>query len=54
MDCIRGIQEAIEFMENNILEPINYEDVAKHVYMSNFYFHKIFSMITGITANEYI
>lgn len=54
MECIESIQKAIEYMEKNIMEDINYEDVARQVYMSNYHFHKIFSMITGITANEYI
>lgn len=54
MDCIQSVQKAIEYMEDHILENINYEDVARQVYMSNYHFHRIFSMITGITANEYI
>ena len=54
MDCIQSIQKAIDFMEENILENINYEDVARKVYMSNYHFHRLFSMITGITANDYI
>lgn len=54
MDCIQSMQQAIEYMEEHILEAINYEDVAKHVYMSSYHFHRLFSMITGITANEYI
>lgn len=41
-------------MERNLLEDISYEDVAKEVYMSNYHFHRIFSMIVGITATEYI
>lgn len=54
MDCIQSIQKAIDYMEEHILEDINYEDVAKNVYMSNYHFHRLFSMISGITANEYI
>jgi AraC family transcriptional regulator len=54
MEFIQSIQRAIEYMEENLLENINYEDVARHVYLSNYHFHRIFSMITGITANEYI
>lgn len=54
MDCIRILQEAINFMEEHILEPISYEDVAAHLYVSNYHFHRIFSMFTGYTANEYI
>jgi AraC family transcriptional regulator len=54
MEVIQSIQRAIAYMEDHMLEPINYEDVARQVYMSNYHFHRIFSMMTGITANEYI
>uniref|UniRef100_UPI004055FEE9 AraC family transcriptional regulator n=1 Tax=Acetatifactor sp. TaxID=1872090 RepID=UPI004055FEE9 len=54
MDCIQSIRSAIEYMENHMLENITYEDVARHVYMSNYHFHRLFSMIVGMTANEYI
>lgn len=54
MDCIQSIRRVIEYMENHMLDDITYEDVARHVYMSNYHFHRLFSMIVGITANEYI
>lgn len=54
MDYIQSIQKAIDYIEDNLLENINYEDVAKAVYMSNYHFHRIFSLVTGISANEYI
>ena len=54
MDLIQNLQNAIEYMEKNILEAITYEDVAKHVHVSSYHFHRTFSLITGITANEYI
>lgn len=54
MDFVQSLQSAIDFMEENLLEPINYEDVAKHIYLSSYHFHRTFSLITGITANEYI
>lgn len=54
MDCIQSIEEAIEYMENHLLDKISYEDVAQHLYMSNYHFHRLFKMLTGITANEYI
>lgn len=54
MDCIQSMYKAIEYMEENLLEGITYEDVARQVYMSNYHFHRLFSMLSGITANEYI
>ncbi|MBU9712375.1 AraC family transcriptional regulator [Evansella tamaricis] len=54
MDFIQSLQKAIDFIEKNILEPITYEDVAKHLHMSSYHFHRIFSMVTGMTVKEYI
>ncbi len=51
---IQLIQQAISYMEAHILEDINYTDVAKNIRMSNYNFHRTFSFITGMTANEYI
>ncbi|WP_130807889.1 AraC family transcriptional regulator [Senegalia massiliensis] len=54
MDFLQNLQKAIDYMEDNILESITYEDVAKHIYMSSYHFHRTFSLVTGITSNEYI
>ncbi len=51
---IQLIQQAICYMEEHICENINYADVAKSVHMSNYNFHRTFSFIVGMTANEYI
>ncbi len=51
---IQLIQQAICFMEEHICENITYADAAKSVHMSNYNFHRTFSFITGMTANEYI
>lgn len=54
MDCISILQQAIQFMEENLTEPITYQDVARHLNISGYHFHRIFSMVTGITAHEYL
>ena len=54
MEWIATIQKAITYMENHILEEINYEEVAKHVHTSSYEFHRAFSFLTGMTANTYI
>lgn len=51
---IQLIQQAICYMEEHICESINYADVAKSVHMSSYNFHRTFSFIVGMTANEYI
>ena len=54
MDFVQSLQTAIDYMEEHILESITYEQVAKQVYMSSYHFHRTFSLVTGITANEYM
>jgi AraC family transcriptional regulator len=54
MNWIKGLQKAINYIETNILENIDYEDVAKCAYSSNFYFQRTFSLFTGMTIGEYI
>lgn len=51
---IQFIQQAICYMEEHICEDINYVDVANSVHMSSYNFHRTFSFIVGMTANEYI
>lgn len=51
---IQLIQQAIHYMEEHIYEDINYTDVAASIHMSNYNFHRTFSFIAGMTANEYL
>lgn len=54
MEWIAAIQQAITYIEDHILEDINYEDAARRVYISSYDFHRAFSFLTGMTANAYI
>lgn len=54
MEWISALQRAIDYMEEHLMEEINYEDVAKSVYSSSYEFHRAFSFLTGMTANTYI
>ncbi len=51
---IQLMQQAICYMEEHICEDISYAEVAKSVHMSSYNFHRTFSFVTGMTANEYI
>lgn len=54
MEWIAAIQRAISYMEEYLLEEINYEDVARQVHTSSYEFHRAFSFLSGMTANAYI
>lgn len=54
MEWIQSMQKAINYIEDNLLDDINLEQVAKSVYSSNANFQRIFSIVTGITIGDYI
>lgn len=54
LDWIGGMQNAIEYIENHLTEEIDYSEISKKAFVSNFYFQKAFSMLCGFTLGEYI
>lgn len=54
MDWIAAIQKAIDYVEDNLTKEIDYEEIAKQVYFSSFYFQKIFKIICGFSLSDYI
>lgn len=54
MDWITGIQRSIDYVEDHIMEPIDYEEVAKRACSSSFHFQRVFSILCGFTLGEYI
>jgi len=54
MYWIRVIQDAVNFIEDNLLENLSIEDIASHAHSSSANFQRIFSIITGMTAGDYV
>lgn len=54
MDWITGIQQAIDYIEANLSETIDYEEIAKRCYSSSYHFQRVFSILCGFTLGEYI
>jgi AraC family transcriptional regulator len=54
MDWIRGLQRAIDYMEANITEELDFAQIAEQAYSSSFHFQRTFNLLTGITVGEYI
>lgn len=54
MEWLTCIRQAVDFIENHMLEEIRTEDVAKEVYISPFYLQKVFKIMTGYSIGEYI
>lgn len=54
MDWIMGIQNAINYIEEHLTEPISYEEVAAQSFSSSYHFQRVFSILCGFTLGEYI
>lgn len=54
MNWINDTQKAISFIENNLLENINVDDVSKHINSSTDYFQRTFNIVTGLSISEYM
>lgn len=51
---IEGIQRAIEYIEDNLTEEVNIEEIAEKACVSAFHFQRIFHTLCGFTVGEYI
>ncbi len=49
-----GLQNAIEYREQNLTEDIQIKDIAEKAYVSEFHFQRIFSVLCGFSVAEYI
>ena len=54
MNWIQGIQRAIDYVEENITEEIDMEEVAKRAYSSPFHFQRVFGILCGFSLGDYI
>jgi len=54
METLSCIQNAIDFIEDNIFDELNTEVIASQAYMSSYYFQKVFSIVCNLTLGDYI
>lgn len=54
MDWITGVQRAIDYIEENLTEKLDYDEIAKMAYSSNYHFQRVFGILCGRTLGEYI
>jgi AraC family transcriptional regulator len=54
MDWLDGMKNAIDYLEDNILNEIDYDKLAQSAYSSTYHFQRMFSMLTGFTIGEYV
>jgi len=54
MDWVQGIQNAVFYIEDNIMEKLDYGEIARQAYVSSFHFQRAFCVLCGFTLGEYI
>ena len=54
MEWITRLQNAIDYIECNLDKKLDYDDIAKRAYSSNYHFQRVFGLTCGLTLGEYI
>ena len=54
MEWLNSLQDSIEYIEKNITNDLEIEDIAKYVGISAFYLQRSFQIVTGYSLGEYI
>jgi AraC family transcriptional regulator len=54
MDMLKGMNDALNYIEGNLSNPIDLQEVAKIAMSSEYHFKRLFSLLSGITISEYI
>lgn len=54
MDWIKAIEDAVNYIEDNLSEELTVAGIAKEIAVSPFYFQKGFSLLCGFSVSDYI
>ena len=54
MNWVETLNNAIEYIEDNLLEKLTLSQIAKHAHISSSYLQRGFSALTNLTIGEYI
>jgi AraC family transcriptional regulator len=54
MDMLKNLNEAIQYIEENLTNEINFKEVARRACCSEYHFKRMFSFLAGISLSEYI
>ena len=54
MNWIELIKQAVDYIEEHILDKIDYIELSKIIYSSSYHFQRVFGITCGVTLGEYI
>ncbi|RFZ75703.1 AraC family transcriptional regulator [Lacrimispora amygdalina] len=54
MDTLSSMNNALSYIEEHLIEDIDYSKVSKIAYCSEYHFKRMFSFLSGLSLSEYI
>ncbi len=54
MDLLKSINDALQYIEENLTEKIDYSEIGKIAMCSEYHFNRMFSFLSGVNLSEYI
>ncbi len=54
MDSLSNMNKAMEYIEKHLTEDIDYSEISKIAYCSEYHFKRMFSFLSGVGLSEYI
>ncbi|PEI60103.1 AraC family transcriptional regulator [Priestia aryabhattai] len=54
MDLLRNMNRALDYIEENLTNDIDFREIARLALCSEYHFKRMFSFLAGITLSEYI
>ncbi len=54
MDMVKGMQKAVDFIEEHLGEELDAKEIGAQAYLSAYHFQRLFSMVCGVSLGEYI
>lgn len=54
MDLLKKMNEALDYIEKNLTNDIDFKEIARIAFCSEYHFKRMFSFLAGVTLSEYI
>lgn len=54
MDSLKNMNAAIQYIEDNLTNDIDFKEVARLAFCSEYHFKRMFSFLSGTSLSEYI
>lgn len=54
MDSLKNMNDALEYIEEHLQDEVDFTEVARRAYCSEYHFKRMFSFLAGIPLSEYV